>query len=207
MTSRTTAFRAVPAGSLVLALCLVFAACSSGSAPATSSPTSSQPTPSASPSDASSDGREPGDVGNLPPETPVGGGVEPGAGGGGQPPGVAEPPGTGQPQVVQPRPGTVDPHEVGITTLLAKVEGRQVLLNARWWSGIEPCNVLDHIAVDRQGDTFTIGLFEGSGDPEAMCIEIAVEKLTLIDLGELEPGTYTIEASSGEAEPISVVVG
>jgi hypothetical protein len=167
----------------------------------------------------SSDGREPGDVGNLPPETPVGGGVDPDAGGGGQPPGaggapgvaappgVAEPPGAGQPQVVQPRPGTVDPHEVGITTLVAKVEGRQVLLNARWWSGVEPCNVLDHIVVDPQGETFTIGLFEGSADPDAMCIEIAVEKLTVIDLGELEPGTYTIEASSGEAAPISVVVG
>jgi len=196
----TTASRAGRTGALILSLGLAFAACSSGAAPATSSPSGSPPAASASPSDAAGEGREPGDVGTLPPDTPVGGGVDPGAGGGAQP-------GAGQPQVVQPKPGTLNPREVPISTLAARVEGRQVLLNARWWSGVEPCSVLDRIGVAREGDTFTIALFEGSGDGDAICIEIALEKLTVIDLGELGPGTYTIEASTGDAAPISVVVG
>jgi hypothetical protein len=198
MTSPTT-LRAGRAGILILSLGLVFAACSSGAAPATSSPSGSPPAASGSPS-ASGAGSEPGNIGSLPPDTPVGGGADPGAGGGGQPPAA------GQPQVVRPQPGTIDPREVGIGTLLAQVESRQVLVNARWWSGVEPCYVLDRVAVSRAGNTFTVALFEGAGQADAMCIEIAVEKVTAIDLGELEPGTYTIEASSGDAEPITVEV-
>ena len=194
----TTIFQAGRAGALILSLGLVFAACSSGAAPATSSPSPSSPPPSASPSDG--DEGEPSDIGSLPPDSPVGGGVDPGAGGG------AQPPVDGQPQEVRPQPGTVDPREVGISTLRAQVDGRRVLLNARWTSGIEPCYVLDRVAVAQEGNTFTVALFEGSADPDAMCIEIAVEKVTVIDLGELEPGTYTIEAASGEAEPITIEV-
>jgi hypothetical protein len=40
-----------------------------------------------------------------------------------------------------------------------------------------------------------------------MCIEIAMYKATIVDLGELEPGEYTIRASEGEAPPITVTVG
>ena len=39
-----------------------------------------------------------------------------------------------------------------------------------------------------------------------MCIELAEFKRALVDLGELEPGTYTISDATGGAAPISVTV-
>jgi hypothetical protein len=39
-----------------------------------------------------------------------------------------------------------------------------------------------------------------------MCIEIAELKATIVDLGELEPGDYSIRAGEGEAPPITVTV-
>jgi hypothetical protein len=132
----------------------------------------------------------------LPPDTPIAGG-----GGGGQP---ADP--GGQPQLVLPRQPTVQPHPIAITKLLSQVEGRHVVLNAQWWSGVEPCTLLDRVQVDRDGNTFTITVIEGLNPAEVACIDLAVLKATVIDLGELEPGTYTVRASTGDAEPITVVV-
>ena len=54
---------------------------------------------------------------------------------------------------------------------------------------------------------FTITLREGHGPGDQVCIEIAMLKSTQIDLGELEPGTYTISDGQGTAPPIEVVVG
>jgi hypothetical protein len=76
-----------------------------------------------------------------------------------------------------------------------------------WWSGVEPCNVLDSVKVDRMGRDITIQLIEGSADAHAICIEIAEQKATIVDLGELEPDTYTIfPDGKGEAKPVTVVV-
>jgi hypothetical protein len=76
-----------------------------------------------------------------------------------------------------------------------------------WYSGVEPCNVLDSVDVDQGGNEFVLTLVEGTSDPNAACIEIAELKATIVDLGELEPGTYTIRASEGEAPPVTVTVG
>ena len=54
----------------------------------------------------------------------------------------------------------------------------------------------------RDGDTFMLTVREGSAAaPDTMCIEIAQYKATIVDLGELEPGTYTITAF-GDAAPV-----
>ncbi len=175
----------------LVAFSLLVAACTAGAA---------APTPSPVPSStaAAPDSAAPATDG---PDEPVG----TDAGGGGDPgnPG----PGAGDARVVFPRPGTLNPKLVGIAELEAEVDGRQVIVKPSWWSGVEPCNVLDSVGVERKGTTFTIGLREGTGDPNAMCIELAELKATLVDLGEVEPGTYTIEAAGdGEAEPITVTV-
>ena len=136
----------------------------------------------------------PGGVdGSVPPDAGViGGGVPGGADGG--------------PQWVVPRPGTIDPHPVAVETLEARVDGRAVVVVATWWSGVEPCNVLDSVEVLRNGNDFTIGITEGAGDADAICIELAVQKATSIELGELEPGTYTVAAPNGSAAPVTFTV-
>jgi hypothetical protein len=49
-------------------------------------------------------------------------------------------------------------------------------------------------------------LFEGSSDLNAVRIEIAAYKATLIDLGELDPGAYVVQSPDGAAPPASFTV-
>lgn len=132
---------------------------------------------------------------SLPPDAPV---TSPPDGGGD--------PGVPTPSFVVPVAGQQDPRPVAITNLAPTVDGRHVVVRADWTSGIEPCYVLDRVEVTRDGDTFTITAFEGTGDPNAMCIEIAVYKSTLVDLGELEPGDYVVQTPGGYAAPVSFSV-
>lgn len=161
---------------------------------------------------------------SLPAATPVtdpaggGGGNAGGGGTGGNvgtgvlpvDPGVIDPgvidPGAGQAQLVTPRAGQLNPHPVAVTRLQTSIDGRRVLVKASWSSGVEPCNVLDSVQVDRVGATISIALLEGTGDPNAMCIEIALLKATIVDLGGLTPGTWTIQSPNGEAPPITITI-
>jgi hypothetical protein len=175
----------------VLTLAFVIAGCSGAAAPASSTPPVASSTPVGITSPSASEQPTP------PPDDGVVGG---GGGGGGAPPVP------GQPTLVVPKPGQMNVHDVGVEELTAKVAGRHVVVNARWWSGVEPCNVLDSIGVKRDGRTITIAVREGSSARDAMCIDIAMLKVAAIDLGELEPGNYTIAASQGSAPPITVAV-
>ena len=112
----------------------------------------------------------------------------------------------GQPTLVVAKPGQLDPRPLPASKLEATVDGRRVLVKASWTSGVEPCNVLDSVVVDRSGTDIAITIVEGTSDPNAMCIEIAMFKATIVDLGELEPGIYTISSPGGEARPITVTV-
>ena len=72
---------------------------------------------------------------------------------------------------------------------------------------MEPCDVLDSVKVERSGTAITIQLIEGSRDANAICIEIAEQKATIVDLGELGPGTYTISAGGkGDATAQTITV-
>lgn len=112
----------------------------------------------------------------------------------------------GNPPPMRPKPGQLDVHPVKMDKLQAITDGRRVVVTANWTSGVEPCNVLDHIVVERGAGSLTITLFEGHGPGNTICIEIAQLKNTQIDLGELEPGTYTIADGAGGAAPIQVTV-
>ena len=115
-------------------------------------------------------------------------------------------PGPGQPTLVVPRPGQLNPHPMSPEKLEASVDGRHVLVKVIWTSGVEPCNVLDSVQVDREGRTFAITVLEGSGDPNAVCIEIAQQKATIVDLGELDPGLISIVAPNGNAAPLNIQI-
>jgi hypothetical protein len=108
--------------------------------------------------------------------------------------------------IVLPKPGQLKPHPVGVTLLEAALDGPRVTIKVSWYSGVEPCYVLDSVRVDEGASEFVLTVIEGTSDPNAACIEIAMYKATIVDLGELEPGEYTIRASQGEAPPITVTV-
>jgi hypothetical protein len=191
-----TASRPVVLGLLAV---LLLGACSGAAAPA-SSPGPSDGNPSAgAPSTGSGDVGDgsSGAPGQTDPDTAVGAPVDP----------VPVDPGVGQAKLVMPRPGQLNPRPVGAALLEPAVDGHHVLIRVTWWSGVEPCNVLDSVKVDRSGTDISIQLIEGSSDLNAMCIELAQQKATIVDLGDLEPGTYTISAGGqGDAVPVTVTV-
>jgi hypothetical protein len=127
-------------------------------------------------------------------EVPVG----PGAGG-------QTGPGGGQATIVVPKPGRLDAHPVGANKVEAIVSGRKVTVRLSWWSGVAPCSVLDSVGVAQNGSDIVLTIREGADQRGVACIELAMLKGTIVDLGELAPGAYTISAG-GEAPPIQVVV-
>jgi ABC-type transport system substrate-binding protein len=178
---------------LALGACSAAAAPSSSSAPATQSPTA---TASATPSDNTGDGTS-GDPGQTDPSATIGGVILP----------TPVDPGVGQSKLVIARPGQLNPRPVGAASLEPAVTGHHVLVKVTWWSGVEPCNVLDSVQVDRSGTDITIQLIEGTSDANAICMEMAEQKSTIVDLGEFEPGTYTIfPGGKGDALPVTFKV-
>jgi hypothetical protein len=163
-------------------LVLVVAACSSAAGP------SSSPTPPASPGlGAGSDPNDP--VGSdLPPVT--------------DDPGRPDPAG----RVVVPKPGQLDVHPLPAQSFSAAVDGRHLVVTIAFTSGVEPCSILDSILVERGPGSYTMTLREGHGPGDVVCIEIAESKRAVVDLGDVEPGTYDIVDGAGGAAPISVTI-
>ncbi|MCI0345299.1 MAG: hypothetical protein L0221_07625 [Chloroflexi bacterium] len=169
---------------------------------------------SGTPGDGSS--REPGGPTDVPGDPGRGGGGTGGGGAGGNPgtgvvdPGIIAPPPNPLPgddgaTIVEPVPGQLDPMPAFVSGLLVNVDGRHVTVRLSWSSGVEPCYVLDSVRTDRDGNTITLTVLEGHGPGDNVCIEIALLKATIVDLGELEPGTYVIQAR-GDAAPVTIVV-
>ena len=72
----------------------------------------------------------------------------------------------------------------------ATIGGDDTTLTIVFWSGLEPCSVLDHVDVSYAADTVTVTLFQGS-DPHAgdvPCIDIAVQKQVTITRTSRSPG-------------------
>jgi hypothetical protein len=53
-----------------------------------------------------------------------------------------------------------------------------------FWSGVEPCYVLDHVEVDQGADAITITIFEGhdASAGDVACIDIALMKKVIVQL-------------------------
>lgn len=136
----------------------------------------------------------------LPPDAPV---TAPPDGGSGAP----VDPGLGGAKRVVPKPGQLDVRPVSADTLSATVNGSTITVTATWTTGVEPCNVLDTIVVDRGEGTFSITLREGHGPEEIACIAIAEQHVTTFEIPDVAPGTYTIRDATGGAADIQVTVG
>jgi hypothetical protein len=195
----TTARRITPVHlvrlALVAALALTFGACSSAAAP--SAPPSApalSPSPSQPPTAGPSSG----------PDDPVTQPADPGAGGGSSGSGGIG--GGDGGDLVIPHPGTINPHPVSVQSIVTNVDGRHVTAKLTWTSGVEPCHVLDSVVVSRDGSAIDVTVVEGAADANAICIDLAKTKSTIVDLGELEPGTYTIAATNSQIPPVSVTV-
>lgn len=83
---------------------------------------------------------------------------------------------------ITPRAGMADVHPVPFES--AAPEGDGTTVRVVWWSGVEPCYVLDHVDVVETAASVTITLYEGR-DPAAQdvaCIELAVQKSTHVQL-------------------------
>ena len=115
-------------------------------------------------------------------------------------------PGIGGGAPTIPQPGQLDVRPIAADTLEAQVNGRRVVVTVHFTSGVEPCHVLDSVLVAKAPGSFAITLREGTGPGDVVCIQIAELKRVQVDLGELEPDTYTITDTTGGAAAIQVVV-
>lgn len=132
---------------------------------------------------------------SLPPDGVV---TSPPDGGGVVLPGDAKP--------IVPKPGQLDVHPVAADSLAARVDGSTVIVTVTWTSGVEPCNVLDSILVQKGAGTMTITLREGHGPEEVACIAIAELHSTVFEVRDVAAGTWTIVDSGGRATPVQVTV-
>jgi hypothetical protein len=196
-----TSRRSILAVALVAVATIGLAACSGASQDPQASPApSGQTAPSASPAASIDPGPSAGTGGGSAGDPGSGIITNPSAD-----PGAVDPI-AGEPQIVRPVPGRANPHPVAPVKLEAQVDGRRVLVKVSWYGGIEPCSVLDSVKVTRSGNDIEITPFEGASDPNAICIEIAVLKATIVDLGEPDPGTWRILSPGSDAPPVQVTI-
>jgi hypothetical protein len=95
---------------------------------------------------------------------------------------VTTTPAAKDPQPVKPTGNAINVHKIRWTKAKAVSKGKKVQLT--WWSGVEPCTVLDRVKVKETAKKVTITLYEGTS-PKAKnmsCIMIAVEKTTTVKL-------------------------
>ena len=158
----------------------------------------------------------------APAHTPSSAPGSPGSGDGAPPPAVAPAPGCGrehasdtgphatvatvpcipgpqrrpQPLIVVPRSGMANIRPIAFTSATVGSDDRTV--DVRFWSGVEPCSVLDHVEVAYGTDAVTITLFEGS-DPSAgmvACPEIAMLKQVTVQLDQALAGRRIVDGAT-----------
>jgi len=187
--------RTLPA--LLGATILTLAACGAAAGPSPTPAQTPRPTPTAVPGAGGVGGGAGGNTGS---------GI---VGGGGII--VPDPNGDpilGQARFVTPVAGLHDQRNVSVQLVRAIADPEGVRAEVRWWSGVEPCNALDSIRVDRDETAKTIRLtvIEGSAQGDMACIDIAQLKAAVVDLGKLATGTWTITAA-GDAPAFELEVG
>lgn len=86
------------------------------------------------------------------------------------------------PSPTRPKGHTLHPRKVRWEKAKPSRDGRT--LTIVWWSGVEPCHVLDRVKVRQTAKSVTVTLYEGParGSRDAVCIEIAIQKSTTVKL-------------------------
>jgi hypothetical protein len=85
-------------------------------------------------------------------------------------------------QLVEPRPGMVNVQPIAFDHVDVGDDDRTLAVS--FWSGVEPCYVLDRVEVVEDPGTITITLFQGS-DPDVTnvaCIDIALLKKVVVQV-------------------------
>jgi hypothetical protein len=85
-------------------------------------------------------------------------------------------------QLVEPTPGMADVRPHIFDHVVANEDGTSITVF--FWSGVEPCYVLDHVDVDQGPSTISVTLFEGhdASAGDVACIEIALLKKVVVQL-------------------------
>ena len=88
------------------------------------------------------------------------------------------------PTPVEPQPGQENVHPLGWEKAKPAEDGMSV--DVIFWSGVEPCYVLDRVEVEYGADKVVVTLFQGSSpmEEEVACIDIALKKVTTVELEE-----------------------
>jgi hypothetical protein len=193
---------------LLPAVVLSLAACGGAAGP-TPSPTpdgTPRPTPTAVPGGPG--GGIDGGTGGVGSGSGSGGGS--GSTGGGvivpNPGGPNENPLIGAATYVTPGTNLTGQHQVNVQLVrAAQAADGSVAVDLRWWSGVAPCNQLDHVEIARDDAAHTVRftVVEGFGGGDVACIDIAQLTATTVNLGVLAPGTWTLSAV-GDAPAISL---
>lgn len=91
-------------------------------------------------------------------------------------------PPTKGPKQVKPVGNAINPRKARWKSAKPVSKDRKVRLV--WWSGVEPCTVLDRVKVKETAKRVTITLYEGASPKakDVSCIMIAVEKTTTVKL-------------------------
>jgi hypothetical protein len=112
------------------------------------------------------------------------------------------------PELVEPRPGMADVRRSAFESATSIDDGR--VLAIRYWSGVEPCDVLDRVDVEESATEVVVTLQIGR-DPEVgedvACILIAQLYETHVTLAEPLGDRTVIDAVRGtaaEAEEVAV---
>jgi hypothetical protein len=98
-------------------------------------------------------------------------------------------------QTVVPRSGMTGVRPIGFDSATVGPDDRTVAIG--FWSGIEPCAVLDHVALAYGSDSVTVTLFEGS-DPSAgmvACPDIAMLKQVTVSLDQDLAGRAIVDGA------------
>jgi hypothetical protein len=85
---------------------------------------------------------------------------------------------------------------IAFTSATVRSDDRTV--DVRFWSGVEPCSVLDHVDVAYGTHTVTITLYEGS-DPGAgmvACPDIAMLKQVTVPLDQALAGRRIVDGGA-----------
>jgi hypothetical protein len=95
---------------------------------------------------------------------------------------------------VEPRPGMVAVHAVPWTSVKSGA-GDTILV--RYYSGIEPCVVLDHVEVSYGEREVAVTVYEGAepGSEDEPCPEIAMAKEVAVDLDEPLGGRKVVDGA------------
>ncbi len=103
---------------------------------------------------------------------------------------------SGTPSPVTPAGPTLNPRKVPWESATPAADGRS--LDVVWWSGVEPCNVLDHVEVTETAREVTVTLYEGQDrrSPDAMCIAIAILKTTKVQLKAPLDGRKVVDGAN-----------